>query len=164
MSIDYLKESENYRPKVIRQLLIGEAPPPSKKAYFYVPPERCRSRLPVEKDRSLPATIFHHYFQQRPETKGDYEALLQRLQQMGVFLIDICDEPIKVRGYPDGLRRIIEEIPNLRKKMAARGINVADKDIVFLLPRLSYLKHLGQAFPESNHVRWIDFRLSPESL
>jgi len=83
---------------------------------------------------------------------------------MGVFLIDICDEPIKVRGYPDGLRRIIEEIPNLRKKMAARGINVADKDVVFLLPRLSYLKHLRQAFPESNHVRWIDFRLSRESL
>jgi len=160
VSIDYFRESENYRPKVIRQLLIGEAPPPSKKAYFYVPPERCKSRLPIEKDRSLPATIFHHYFQRTRETKEEYQALLRRLQEIGVFLLDICDEPIKVRNCPDGVERIKKEIPKLRGKMAARGIDVADRDVVFLLPRMNYFKHLRRAFPDSKYIRWIDFRLS----
>ena len=162
MIIDYLKESENYRPNVIKQLLIGEAPPPSKNAYFYIPPKRCKIGLLIEKDRSLPATIFYHYFQQRPKTTDDYHALLQRLREKGVFLLDICDEPIKVRHCPDGVQRIIDEISNLRKKMAARGITVADRDVVFLLPRMSYLKYLKRAFPESKYVRWKEFRLSPE--
>lgn len=162
MSIDYLRASETYKPKVIRQLLIGEALPPSQKTYFYVPPERCKTGLPIKDDRSLPATIFHHYFRRTPETKEDYEALLQRLQEIGVFLLDICDEPIKVRNCPAGVQRIVDEIPNVREKMAARRITVADEDIVFLLPRMSYLKHLKRAFPHSRYARWMDFRLSHE--
>jgi hypothetical protein len=162
MAIDYLTESEKYRPSVIERLLIGEAPPPSGKVYFYVPPERCTTGLSIEEDTSLPATIFHHYFQQRPECKEEYEAFLRRLQEQGVFLIDICNEAIKVRGCPDGVQRIIDEIPNLRRKMVVRGINVADKNMVFLLPRKSYSKHLREAFPESRRLAWKEFRLHPE--
>ncbi len=50
-----------------------------------------------------------------------YIQLLERLQNMGRFLIDICDDPITVRGNPEGLERIIHEIPRLRGKMAAGG-------------------------------------------
>lgn len=163
MGINYLEESEKYRPKIIRLLLIGEAPPALKKTYFYVP-RPCSEVLPIRQDRSLPATIFNHYFRKRPKTKEDYTAFLSRLQKMGVFLIDICDEPIKVRGRPDGVQRIVEEIPRLREKMSARRISIADRDIVFLLARTDYLKEIRQEFPDSKHVRWIDFRMSPEPL
>jgi len=37
MAIDYFLESQKYRPKEIKMLLIGEAPPASGKTYFYVP-------------------------------------------------------------------------------------------------------------------------------
>jgi hypothetical protein len=97
MGIDYLRESDKYRPKTIKTLLVGEAPPFSGKTYFYAP---CMlpNAIPVENDRSLPATIFNHYFQERPRTTGQYINFLLKLKEKGIFLIDICTEPIKVRG------------------------------------------------------------------
>ena len=96
MMIDYQKESVKYRPRVVRTLLIGEAPPANGKSYFYVP---CPMKigLSIENDRSLPATIFHHYFQERPTNIETYVTFLRRLQEAGIFLIDICDDPIRVQ-------------------------------------------------------------------
>ncbi len=56
------------------------------------------NNTPIEQDRSLPATIFHHYFLQRPQSQEDYTALLAKLKDAGIFLVDILDEPIKIRG------------------------------------------------------------------
>ena len=162
MPIDYLAQSEKYRPTSIERLLVGEAPPPSGKAYFYFPRPMSNAK-PIEKDSSLPATIFYHYFQKRPSNCEDYSEHLRALQDMGVFLIDICDDPIKVRKCPEGLQRIIQEIPNLRNKMRARGIEVPDQDIVFLLARNNYQSHIRHEFPNSNRIRWKDFRMTPEA-
>ena len=135
--INYFQESEKYRPKMVRTLLIAEAPPPSGTKYFYVP-RAMSNTVPIEKDRSLPATIFHHYFRERPKTKDRYVDFLLQLKEKGIFLIDICNEPVKVRGTPEGVARIIAEIPKLRQKMAVRHIQVLDCDIVFLLARNRY--------------------------
>lgn len=96
MKIDYFKESEKYKPANIKILLIGESPPPSGKSYFYVP-RAMSNRRSISSDRSLPATIFYHYFMKRPETKEEYIQLLLKLKEVGVFLIDIYDEPIRIR-------------------------------------------------------------------
>ena len=81
MTIDYLAASEKYRPEVIEILLVGEAPPPSGKAYFYVPTTLRRAKS-IRDNRTLPATIFHHYFQKLPVTEDEYAALLWRLKEM----------------------------------------------------------------------------------
>lgn len=77
MGIDYFFESERYRPDVVIELLIAEAPPPSGTKYFYVPKQMINSKS-IEKDTSLPATIFYHYFKCRPETEQEYADMLER--------------------------------------------------------------------------------------
>jgi len=74
--INYFQESERYRPKTVRTLLIAEAPPPSRTKYFYVP-RPMQDKVPVEKDTSLPATIFYHYFKKRPKTVGSMSTFSQ---------------------------------------------------------------------------------------
>ena len=161
MRIDYIAEAEKFRPSHIKTLLVGEAPPSSGKRYFYVPFNMSLS-LPIEKDRSLPATVFNHYFNRRPKDKEEYYLFLRRLQEKGVFLIDICDKPIKVRNCPKGLNQIIDEIPKLREKMTSRKIFIPDWEIIFLLARKNYIKKIKLEFPESNLIRWIDFGMSSD--
>ncbi|MFC1977857.1 hypothetical protein ACFLWS_06320 [Chloroflexota bacterium] len=160
MAIDYFRESEKYRPATIKTLLIGEAPPPSGKTYFYVP-RAMSNATPIENDTSLPATIFNHYFHDRPTAIDRYIAYLTRLIEKGIFLIDICSDPIRVRANPEGVLRIIDEIPKLRSRVLARGIQVIDSNIVFLLARNKYEKQIRCEFPNSQLVRWKDFRMSP---
>ena len=156
--IDYLAQSENYRPDVIKTLLIGEAPPPSRKSYFYLP-ARIKRNVPIERNTSLPATIFYHYFKKLPKDEKEYHQLLINLQELGVFLVDIVDEPIKVRNSPEGLRRVITEIPNLRSKLMQRDIIVSESEITFLLARRNYQKCIRAEFPKATLIRWKDFRL-----
>jgi hypothetical protein len=161
-TIDYRGLSEKYRPAKITTLLIGEAPPPGRTKYFYKPTPLTLNR----DDPSLPATIFYHYFTWLPDRKHkldeyDYEALLLRLKWSGVFLIDICDEPIRVRNSKAGLQRIKDDIPNLRRKLRARGLVIADKRITFLRARRDYASLLKEHFPRSTHIDWKNFRVQP---
>jgi hypothetical protein len=156
--IEYNKVAGNYRPKKIKILLIGEAPPPSGKTYFYVP------KVPVRKG-SLPATIFQHYFGRNPETEKEYVDMLKILMDEGIFLIDIYDEPIKIldKTKPrwrdmENLDKVINEIPNLRGKIKKRQINIKDENITFLLARNDYKKVIKQIFPDSKLVSWKKFR------
>jgi hypothetical protein len=159
MPINYFKESEKYRPENIKTLLIGEAPPPSGQVYFYVP-KLMPISIPIRVDRNLAATIFNHYFARRPNSIDEYVHFLNQLKEMGIFLIDICDDAIKVRGSEKGLQRIISGIPNLRNKIVSRGIEIQDKDIIFLLARNIYKKQIRNEFPNSRLISWIDFRMS----
>ena len=160
MTIDYLAEAEKYRPSVISTLLIGEAPPPSGTVYFYVPRAMPITR-PVESDANLPATIFNHYFGTRPRSTEEYIKLLSALKARGVFLVDICDEPVKVRGSEEGLCRIIHEIPHLRSKLKDRGITIAEESMVFLLARRNYKSHIRCEFPAAQCFTWKKFRTEP---
>jgi len=159
MAIDYLALSEAYRPALIHTLLVGESPPPSGTSYFYLPAV-LRKTPCVRDNRSLPATIFYHYFQQLPESKAEYAAFLLRLKEMGVFLVDLYDAPIRVRNSPEGVQQILEAISEFRDKLKRRSIEVAEENIVFLLARTSYRAKIRRAFPRSWLVPWIDFRMS----
>jgi hypothetical protein len=164
-NINYFEESEKYRPKNIKTLLIAEASPPSGKRYFYVP-KAMSNKTAIEADTSLPATIFYHYFQRRPETVQEYVNLLNRLKDMGIFFMDIVDEPIKIRDKEGinqkNLAYLINKIQQLRRRIRARGITISEENITFLLARKNYKKQLHEEFPHSRLIRWIDFRLSSE--
>ncbi|MGO8754949.1 MAG: hypothetical protein ACLQHK_06935 [Gallionellaceae bacterium] len=163
MPIDYLAEAEKYRPLVISTLLIGEAPPPSGTVYFYVP-RAMPTTQPVENDANLPATIFNHYFGTRPRSSEEYIKLLSALKDKGIFLVDICDEPLKVRGSDEGLCRIIHEIPHLRSKLKGRGIAIAEESMVFLLARRNYKSHIRCEFPAAQCLTWKKFRTEREAI
>jgi hypothetical protein len=158
VSLDYLRLSERYRPRTVTTLLVGEAPPPGGESYFYLP-ARLKMTADIRTNRSLPATIFYRYFKSLPRDPAEYESMLIDLKNNGVFLIDICDEPIKVRDNRAGLQRIKDEIPRLRRKMTERKLNVPDEAITFLLARPYYKQTLKAHFPVSTWIRWIDFRM-----
>jgi len=84
MVIDYFAQSEKYRPEVIETLLVGEAPPPNGTRYFYLP-ARLRRAKSIRDNRSLPATIFHHYFSELPDDEEQYANFLLRLKKQRVF-------------------------------------------------------------------------------
>lgn len=163
--IDYFKISENYSPIKIKTLLVGEAPPPSGKKYFYLPDTiQKRSR---ENNSSLPATIFYHYFDNVPKDINEYERFLRELQENGVFLLDIVDEPLKIRDRNSknginekNLNYLISKIPKLRNKITERNIGIDDSQIIFLLPRTKYKKYIKKEFPYSKIIRWKDFRMT----
>ncbi len=162
MGINYKDEAEKYMPThSIRALLVAEAPPSDKKSYFYVP-KAMNPASSIENQRNLAATVFWHYFHEIPGTRKDYERLLKKLKKRRIFLVDICDEPIRVRNSPEGLARIKSEIPKLRRKLKDRGITISEDKIVFLHARRNYSKYLRSEFRESKHTCWMCFRMNWE--
>src|SRR4030095_113478 len=124
--LDYWDISKQFKPDNINTLLIGEAPPPNGKTYFYIP-QKMSLKYKIENYRSLPATIFYHYYQEIPETVERYKVLLKWLENDGIFLMDICDIPLKItdRKLPgsinvNNLNILIGEIPNLNAKIKKR--------------------------------------------
>lgn len=162
--LDYHKLANTYRPEKIKTLLIGEAPPPRGKTYFYLPIIMSTAH-PIDTDQSLPATIFNHYFHRRPTSEKEYDEFLSELKRKGIFLIDIFNKPIKVRENTENQQIIIDAFPKIREKIKKMSIEIEDDEIVFLMPRTrlvdqSYKKLIEQFFPNANKYRWKDFRLS----
>lgn len=160
MPINYRKESETFRPRKIKTLLVAEAPPSSGKKYFYVP--RRMSRKPIRKDSSLAATVFNHYGLKKAKTEKTYRKNLLKLKRKGVFLIDIMNKPLRIRGNKSNEEKLVKQIPRLRRNMKRRKIRIKDKNITFLLARKSYKKYIKKRFPESEAITWKKFRLSKE--
>ena len=166
MSIDYIQESEKYKPDNVKSLLIGEAPPPGGKTYFYIPKLLSLER-PIKKDGSLPSTIFNHFFGRRPNSIEEYVLMLTKLKNEGIFLMDILDDPLKIKdknykGWvnPDNLKILVSEITNLREKIKNRGIEIEEENITFLLAKNDYRKELRSEFPNSIHIRWNKYRMT----
>jgi len=164
--LDYISISQKFKPNLIKTLLIGEAPPPNGKTYFYIP-QKMSINTQIEKYPSLPATIFYHFYQEIPKTIERYKLLLNQLKDNGIFLMDICDMPLKVTDRKlsgsinkDNLNLLIKEIPNLNAKIIERIGKINEKDIIFLLPRLHYHIELLQRFPFAQYYSWINFRLN----
>lgn len=156
--IDYELERNKYRPERVKTLLIGEAPPPSGKVFFYVPKKMSLGRS-IEDDTSLPATIFNHYFGRRPKDITEYKKFLNELKNMGVFLIDIIDEPIKIRGIKQNENYLISKLPELKIKINELNEEIPEKEWIFLLARSSYKRKLREHYPFAKKIRWKDFRL-----
>lgn len=162
----YSLYSECYKPTEIKVLLIGEAPPPNGKSYFYAVPEKYPTRITsIENDTSLPATIFNHYFGRRPNDTNEYKQFLKCLQERGIFLIDIINENlvIKKRGLPFNQVNInkLVSTKNLNElKFRITKLITSDTKIIFLLPTgRPYIKRLREEFPNVSFVNWKCFRL-----
>jgi len=160
--------AEPYKHKKIKYLLIGEAPPPSG-VYFYKP-MRLALGAKIENDRSLPSTIFNHYFDKRPESENEYLSMLYSLKNRGIFLVDIIDEPIKVadRSFPgwvnpENVEKVKEGIGNLMDRLSLRGIEIQENRMIFLLARKHYKRKIREAFPVSYRISWKDFRMKNKS-
>ena len=156
--MNYIELAEAFRPEEIRILLIGEAPPPNGTSYFYLP-RVLPDAVSIRDDRSLPTTIFYHYFKERPTTIARYRELLLQLKAMGVFLVDIYGEPIQVRNHPENQAVILNAIPTLKERLELRNIIVNEAQMIFLVPRGGYKRTIRECFPAARIVTWIDFRL-----
>ena len=77
--------AERYRPAHVRLLLVAEAPPNAEDRYFYFPS--------VGSHDSLFRYISRLVLEVEP-TRGNKEELLGALRDAGVFLIDVCLDPI----------------------------------------------------------------------
>lgn len=159
MTIDHKALQAQFRPTLIRTLLIGESPPSHRRTYFYQP-AGMRLNMSADQDSSLPATIFCHYFGDRPSTNDVYSRYLHALKDAGIYLIDILEEPTLVRGSLEGLSRVRSEIPLLSKRLTDEGISTPEQDWIFLLPRRDYSTLIKQHYPDAQRVYWADFRRS----
>jgi hypothetical protein len=82
------------------------------------------------------------------------------LKEHGIFLIDIIDDPKRIRGNKENENYLISKIPLLRDKIKSLGIELEEEKWIFLLARTSYKKHLNQLFPFVKKIRWKDFRIT----
>lgn len=163
--IDYESFSKKYKPDIVKILLIGEAPPPNGKSYFYKIPEKYPIRnYSIEDDATLPATIFNHYFGRRPNDPNEYESFLNCLKDKGVFFIDLFKEPEKFRGNKKNQEKIFtdDNIKHLEKEICSLGSDDSIK-IIFLLARQytkNHLNKLKSKFQHAAFIRWKDFRIN----
>lgn len=92
---------ERYRPDVLRLLLVGESPPDPGKGYrrFFYAPTLIYDNL----YRGVAAALYGHEPSVDPSAKS---AVLDRLREDGVWLIDAVEEPIDKQSTPVRRREI----------------------------------------------------------
>lgn len=163
--MEYKEIAKQYKPTIIKNLLIGEAPPPNGKNYFYKVPEKYPTRnTSIENDTSLPATIFNHYFGRRPKGLNEYRQFLECLKEAGIFLIDIINEPLEIRRKDKSLNqenidKLISDDNLNELECRINSLTNNDTKVIFLLARTKYLKSLRIKFPNYSFVTWKCFRL-----
>ena len=162
--LNYKELAYNYKPEdEIKILLVGEAPPPSGRKYFYSVPQNYKPKSNIERDTSLPGTIFNHFFDKLPNNSSEYEKYLIKLKTNGIFLIDMYEHPIQVRNNKEDSLPIIFSDSNLENLDYRIQSLISEKsEIIFLLARTykkEYILKLKNKFNTAKFIRWIDFRL-----
>ena len=174
MELNYEKLAEPFKPNEIKILLVGEAPPPNGKKYFYQVPEKYTPSKTIKEDTSLPATIFNHFFNRRPISSIEYMDFLNQLKTKGVFLIDMINEPLKIRDREaknginqENLERLFSEENLTVFKEKVEKLITNETDIIFLLARnyrKAYKDKLKNNFSSVKFIRWKDFRLEKNKV
>ena len=164
MPIDYAGLAKKYQPKHVKTLIIGETPPPNGTSFFYLPKMR-------SKEYRLPSVVFRHYFGKLPFSADEYKLMLDKLTKNNIFVMFICDTPLRIsnrifsKGYdPEELTKLISHIPHLREKISSRGIDIPAEKIIFLPARNYCDRHIRKFFPNSQIISWEDFRTTHELL
>lgn len=164
--MNILIQSNCFKPSKIQILLIGEAPPPNSDKHFYVVPQKYKpSKLTIDRDSSLPSTIFNHYFKRLPTDELEYEVFLKCLMNKGIFLIDIINERLEIKKWrqPVNQTSVSKLISNENLndlKCRIKKLIQSDTKIIFLLPTgRPYVKKLREEFQDASFVNWKCFRL-----
>lgn len=96
---------ERFKPETVRLLLVAEAPPSALHRYFYFPN--------VAEHDSLFRYVVRLVLGQEPTRSGKLE-LLDALRDAGVYLIDLCEEPITDKSELRGcLPRLVARVTAL---------------------------------------------------
>jgi hypothetical protein len=144
-----------YRPRIVRLLLIGEAPPDSEERYFYFED--------VNEQDSLFRYVAKGILGHTPDRPGK-GAALSELKDRDVFLIDASDEPVAgrpVRADAEELARRCEALQpeaiilikanvydEVFAPLRAAGLPVVDKRIPF--PGSGQQRRFKAAFKEAS--------------
>lgn len=97
--------AERFRPESIELLLVAEAPPRVKDRYFYFGG--------VSEHDSLFRYVVHGLFGEFSD-RGAKEGWLERLQQAGVFLVDVAEEPAGADVLASHVSGLVERCRLLR--------------------------------------------------
>ena len=54
------------------------------------------------------------------------------IKKKGIFLIDILDEPIKIRNNKENVKYLISRLPDLKKKIKDDNIELDESEWIFL--------------------------------
>ncbi|GAJ02423.1 unnamed protein product, partial [marine sediment metagenome] len=113
-------------------------------------------KKPIIEDKSLQATIFNNYFGRRPSNSIEYENFLEELSNRRIFLIDISNEPLKIRDK-NGLHK--ENIKKLISRDTLEYLNkrinkLECEQLIFLIPRTYYRNILIEKFPKTSFLTW----------
>jgi hypothetical protein len=168
MPINYKKLSKKNKPLGnIKTLLIGEAPPPNGTTYFYLPGES-RLHILIEDDNSLPATIFNHYFDNRPNDKIEYQKFLDILKQNGIFLIDMHEKLLQIRLRKElkleNVEKVRQQIPMLKERIKnIKGVTKKTK-VIFLMPHPVYNAAIHNFFTNPTIKSWKEFRMDTSEV
>ena len=97
-----------YRPRRVRILFVGEAPPASGR-FFY------------RADSGLYRAIFETFVAAFPSLRSSNEKFLESFQEMGCYLVDLCGKPVDLmkpalrrRVCRDGEMRLARRLRTLR--------------------------------------------------
>lgn len=174
VKLNYEKLAENFKPHNIKIILIEEAPPPSGEKYFYKIPENYSPINSIEDDISLPATIFNHYFGRRPENSEEYKEFLICLMENGIFLIDMIDEPLKIRDKKEkgginqtNLKKLFSDDNLCLLKDRIDKLIDQEAKFIFLIARnykIFWMNKLKEKFSEATFIKWKDFRLNTNEI
>ena len=96
--------AERYRPDRIRLLLIAEAPPADPNRYFYFPEVNAHDSLFRYVIRSLLGV---------DPTRENKPELLARLQQQGIFLIDLKPDPVDSTSLDSYVPELVHRVQGL---------------------------------------------------
>jgi len=108
----------------------------------------------------------------RPINSEEYKLFLEKLQYQGVFLIDMFNEPIKIRDKSKygginqkNLERLFtdDNLLNLKNRIEELSTNETIK--IFLLARnyrKKYIDKIKDNFPEAELIRWKKFRMKEQ--
>lgn len=165
--MDYKKLAQVYQPKKIGVLLVGEAPPPSGKKYFYFPPPDYKPVRGIADDAGLPATIFNHYFGKRPANSIEYVEYLSHLKKHGIFLIDMYPFPENFRRNKDLRDKLFNGSNMMRLQKEINLLAHQSTKIIFLLARnyqAAQRMIITKHFPSAIYEKWKDFRLNTTEI
>ena len=94
--------ARRFKPDKIKLLLVAEAPPSALERYFYFPDVSTHDSL----FRYVATSILHV-----EPTRANKRELLWRLRDRGVFLVDLCPDPL------DANRPLVSCVPGLMRRV-----------------------------------------------